>query len=613
VKSIYHRIAGVMVVLLALGCASSMRSWEEVRGEDTPAAYHRFLRENPDAPQAPEARERLAFARLRKKPSAEGYAKFRNEYPGSPLLAEVRPFVEEKIFEQVLLRGTADAYAEYLADFPDGANARRAAGNAEYIEHGGFAGRPADLAAFAKRHPESDFAIEAGRSASAVDARRGSVLRRVGLSVEVAPGTPGAARVARTFATRAARHYARTGIELVSVNGAEDPRASRVDAILTIRHREEVVGAKIGVGSGHSSTPGTLATTEVILARKGDAQPIVSEEFTFKAAVSERRDDESLLFSAASSRYWEAFHFPTARWSNQLSTRTPFPVGKQGVAVDASGHRAVVLFEDGGFQVVDISDPAEPQIVGQYRRPRDLSKWKGLRIMGSQVALFGDNGLEMIDIASGSMQRVLAFDRTKVGGVVAVEWVAPGLLIAGSRGLLLLKAGATEPQLLLEKSVLGAALRGDRLVFTDGDSLFVASIPLLLRQKAEARLRIEKGFAPGRVRVVGSTAIVMGENAVLLVDVSDPRNLRVRSRVSSRAVGEIRDAIGARGRLFLLSERGLQVSALSGAGIDETVDVSTRDRIAPAGRHLVMIGDGHLQVVDTTPFVESRGVASPQR
>jgi hypothetical protein len=610
VKPNRHCILGIVFVLLAFGCASTDRVWEEVRRQDTPGAYHRFLRANPEAPQVQEARERLAYTRLRKKPTVEGYAEFRVAYPQSPLLAEVQPIVEAKAFEQARSRSTVSSYREFLADFPDGPNAARAAGNAEYLEKRGFAGRPSDLAAFAARHPASDFATEAGRSATSVDARRRSSFRRVGLVVEIAPETPGAGRLARSFAERARRHYAQTPLELVPLAGAGDPNAARLDALLTIRHREELVKAEIGVD--RTTTPGVLATTNVTLVRKDEPRPIWSDEFSYKVSVSEHRDNESVLFGAASKRYWETFHLPVATWNTQLAVRTPFAFPKPVVAVEAVDHRAVALFEDGNFQVVDLSDPAAPQVVGHYRRPQDLTKWSDLRFIDGRIVIFGEDGLEIVDLASETPRRLRALDRAKVGSIIAVEKVPAGLLVAGNRGLLLVKGGAAEPQLLIEQNVLGAAMRGDRVLFTDGDSLFVASIPTLLAQRADGKLRIGTGFAPNRIRVRGPNAVVLGERGVLLVDVSNPRNPRLRSRVSSLAVGEVRDALAVRGRLFLLGERGLQISDASGGRFDDSADVSARLRLSAAGRHLVLVGDGGLQVVDTTPFVVPPSLASPR-
>jgi hypothetical protein len=428
--------------------------------------------------------------------------------------------------------------------------------------------------------------------------------------VEIAQGTPAADRLARTFAERTRRHFARTAIELVLLRGSTDPRAASVDAILTIRHGEKLVRPELGVDRAFST--GVLATTEVTLARRGDTRTIASEEFTHMVPLSVRREGESILFGPAGDRYWQSFYLPVATWSTQLAARVPFPVRKSVAAVEAIDHRAVVLFEGGSFQVVDLSDPAAPHVVIQYRRPGDLKKWSDVRVIDGRFVIFGEDGLEMVGLDSGAPQRTLTLDRAKIGAVVGVEKAGAGLLVAGSHGLMLVKGGSAAPQQLFETSVLGMAMRGDRVLFTDGASLYVASLSLLQRQKAEAQLRIGKRFGPGRIRVWGTTAVVVGNSGVMLVDVSNPSNPRVRSRVRSTEAGEISDALAARGRLFLLGDRGLQVSDASGTRVEDSVDVAARTRLAAAGRHLVLIGDGSLQVVDTTPFVVAPALAAPR-
>lgn len=584
-------------------------SWEEARLEDSATAYHRFLRDNPKAPEVTEARERLALARLAKDPTAEGYVKFREEYPDSLLLAEIRPQLEEELFERARADGSREAYAAYLADFPSGVFSERALGNSQYLAEDGFVGRPADLAAFAERYPSSDFTVEAKRSGASLDARRASVLRRIGLVVEVEAGTPGVDRLQRAFAERAMRHYARRSVELVVLSGASDPRAREVDAILTIRHGEEQVQADYSVAN--PKTPGLLATTVLTLARPGDSSPIASEEFHLKVPLSALRGDKSILFGASGKRFWDDFYFPYSTWSTQNAARAPFPLSKPAVAVDAEAHRAAVLFEDGGFVVVDLSDPGNPRIAGRYARPRDLSKWKDLRIRGSRVAIFGDAGIEVVEIAAGKPHRVLALDRAKVGGVVAVEPVGSQFLVAGSYGILLMKPGS-EPRRLVDKAVLGAAMHGDRLFFTDGESLFAASLQHLLKQKAEGQLRLGKSFGASRVRVVGDSAVLFGNTSVLVVDVTNPQQMAIRSRINAKTVGEIHDAIAVGDRVFVLGSRGLQVADAGSSRVADSVDVAARERLGAAGRHLVMVGKKTLQVVDTTPFAPRGRVAAPR-
>ena len=105
--------------------------------------------------------------------------------------------------------------------------------------------------------------------------------------------------------------------------------------------------------------------------------------------------------------------------------------------------------------------------------------------------------------------------------------------------------------------------------------------------------------------------IVVAQRGVAVVDIATPGRPRVVSRIDANAAGEIRDAARVGGRLFLLGQRGLQLTDAHGAQVVDAACVSARQRIAPAGRHLVMVGEKSLQVVDTTPFVAASALASP--
>ena len=100
---------------LALGCVGG--AFDSARRADTAAAYHRLLREHPDSPYADEARQRLALARIQSKPGAEAWDEFVGQWPNSPLLSELRPVVEEAVFERARVRGSAQVYRGFLAQF----------------------------------------------------------------------------------------------------------------------------------------------------------------------------------------------------------------------------------------------------------------------------------------------------------------------------------------------------------------------------------------------------------------------------------------------------------------------------------------------------------------
>jgi hypothetical protein len=597
-------IALVLFSAFSLGCASA---WKRARSEDTAASYHRFLRENPGSSQADEARERLAFVRIRSKPTLDAYAQFRREFPASPLLADLRAVMEEPSFAQAHAAGTPEAYEDFLREFPDGGFAARARGNAEYLEQSGFGGRLAELAAFAARHPDSDFAAEAQRSAATVAARSTSAFRRIGFELDIAPGTQGADRLERVFRERATRRYEAAGIELVPL-AEGNPRAASLPVRLTVRHREEEVRSQLE--GGQMSAPGILATTALTLRRSGEDDPIWTHEFTFRASAAEAKPGVSILFSTVTDPYWDQFFIPLATWSTQLAARPPRELGKQAVAIEALGTRAVVLFEDGDFQVFEVGNPAEPLLLTEYVRPERLERWGGVRLMGRRIVLFGEDGLEVVDLSGGVPKRAWKLDRGEVGSIVEVASVGDQLVAAGNRGLLWLDESSGTAHVLVARNVHGLASAGGRVFFTDGDSLFVSTLALLRGQQIEGELRIGRGFGPGRLQLQGQTLVLLGELGVLRFDVTSPTRPRLVSRIEMAEVGRINDASFLGGRLFLLGDRGLQVGDALGERVVDSVDVAARARVGASGRHLVIVGGNTLQVVDATPFVTDSPASS---
>jgi hypothetical protein len=276
------------------------------------------------------------------------------------------------------------------------------------------------------------------------------------------------------------------------------------------------------------------------------------------------------------------------------------------------GTKAVVLFGDGDFQVFDLSDPENLTMVGEYRRPRDLAKFAGVRATSSQVAVFGPDGLELVALDGELTQRARAWTRDRVGSVIDAERV-DGVWLAGSnRGLLQLDDRTDEVRALVSRPILGMARAADdRILFTDGVSLYVSTGELLKSGRVESELRLGRGFQPQRIHASGEAAIVVGARDAVRVDLSTSPP-RVVSRITAREAGRILDATLVGEQLFLIGPRGLQVADPSGEHIVDSVDVVARSRVEAAGRHLVMVGEKSVQVVDATPFVASVALpASP--
>ena len=148
---------------------------------------------------------------------------------------------------------------------------------------------------------------------------------------------------------------------------------------------------------------------------------------------------------------------------------------------------------------------------------------------------------------------------------------------------------------------------GDTLVFTDGEAVFISNLRLLRENRVIAQMRLGKTFGPERVRILDSTAIVMGKaGGTLILDLANPEKPRVVSTLHPRASGKIRDAVRVDGRIFLLGARGVQLLDPTARQIVEAIDVEPRERVARTGRHLVLVGDEKVQVLDALPFAAPR-------
>jgi len=575
-------------------------AYRKAQEEDTVQAYHRFLRDHGDSSYGDDARARLAFARVRDRPSRKAYEAFAKKFAGSDLVHELRPFVEEHFLRSARAAGSAEAYRQFLVDFPSGALAARAEGNAVYLEADGYQGDPDALARFAERHPESDYAAEALRSVAALRARQEGAVRSAELLVDIADSVPGADRLRRTFVERAVKAYAGVGVRLVPI-AADDPGGSEPLRV-TIAHSEDSVKSKLTAGT--VSQHGILVQTTVSLQLRGQADPIWQRTFEHRGGASERSETTSLLFSAGGSAYWQKFFVPVATWDTARTVRQPRTFREPAVAVELVGTRAVVAFGDGDFQVFDVSDPASPAVLAEFERPRDLSEFDGVRVVGNRVVIFGVDGIEVVRLDPDGPVRETAQGRDIVGSIVAVEALGGGLVLAGNRGLVYLNNDGST-QKLLDREVLGLARSQGRLLFTDGQSLFATTLPLLKSGRVEAELRMGRGFRPARLRATGSQVVVIGDRGTAWVDARTQGRLRLVSRIESLEAGDVGDAVMLGGHLFLLGARGLQVSDSSGERLIDSIDVDSRVKLSGDGRHLALVGEGGLQMVDATPFVSA--------
>ncbi len=599
----------VSILALALGACLG-GTWARVQAEDSPAGYRRFLRQHPGAPQAAQARERLAVLALERDPTHEGLMRLRREFPASDALPALEPRVEAAEFERARREGTVDAYERFLELLPDGAHAKRARGNAAYLNARGFVTRPDELLAFTERFPASDFTAEARRSLGLPALRQRTRVDRVGLRVVVADSTPNAPRLAAAFREHAERTYASAGLPLVVLPSGSKAVDPGVDAILEIHHQEDAAGTE--VVAGRMMPAGVRSRTQVSVTRAGEDTPIWRETFRFRAPDGEGRRGDSILFGVRAPVFWRGFFVPVARWRSDATRRGLNELPEGAIAVDARGQRAFALFTDGRFRVLDLADPERPRLVSEYRRPRDLARFDGVWGHGDRVAVFGEGGLEMVALG-GEPRRIAALSRDQVGTVRAVTELGDDVFVAGTRGLLrIAERGTGKVETLLARPVTSVARLGARhLAFLDDGALYVATLEELEAGRVGARVRLGFGFRARRLRVEEGLAAVVGELGVACFDLSRPHAPRSLVRLARRDVGRVHDAAVIETMVFLLGERGLQVLDPRAGRIVESVDVDPRSRVASWGRHLVALDQAALQTVDASPWLWRTAPAAP--
>jgi len=603
-------VSSLLCIALVLGGCIGL-DWKRALETDTPAAYYRFLRDHPDSKFAERAQERLDFHQLQRRPTLAGFDAFRSRWPESDLIAALRPTLEEPAFAVARARGTAEAYRDFAAAFAGGKHEKRAQGNAAFLEGQGFGGDPEQLAAFARNHPESDFAAEAERTARAVASRQEQRFDRVGLVLDVPPTLPEVKRVRRALIERIEDLARMAGVEMVLLPDSLEPAGggSQPAIRLEVRHREQQVESR--VQDGEVDRPARVAQTDVTL-REGPTDAVISSRrFELRVEDKSHVPNTSVLFSAAAPRYWDAFFVPVARWRNDRSIRPSIALESPVVDVDGVGDRVVVLYENGGFDVVGLEDPTRPVTLATYRRNESYEKWSGVRVLGSRVAIYGEEGLELVRFGPEGTVAEATWSRGEIGRVLSIAPLGDELVVTGAQGMQLLDPASRSLRPVMRRVALSVASIGDVLVFVDGESIFVADLERLARNRVIAQMNLGKTFGPERVQIVDRAAIVTGPGGVLVIDLANPRAPRALAKLSTREVGAVLDATRIGGRIFLVGERGLQLLSRSLDRVEETIDVGRRGLVSVMGRHLVTASGESLQVVDATPWTAAPMPAAP--
>lgn len=589
-------VSFVLAILTFAGCAG--RSWEQVRSEDTPAAYRRYLADHPSSKNAAEARERLAVLQFERAPTVEALAQFRHEHANSAALPDLTKRAESGAFDAARAEATPAAYVRFLAAFPDGALAARASGNRAYLQANGFAGRPDLLAAFLREHPESDYAAEVQRVLTGLDTRQHGRFRQVSLQIELAPDVPEATRLRAAFAGRARELYQAAGVSLVDGPGA---------AVLKIRHTEREVAAL--EGGDILARPGVLAETDVSLVA-ADGTAVFHDRFDVRVGEADRRADGSVLFAKSAAPYWDRFFVPVASWSTSSALRSSWHATGPLAGVGVELGRAVALASDGSFRELDLSNPSTPRVIAHYARPAPVGHFSGARRLAGHVVLFGDDGIEIVTRQGVDYRRSAVFDRGAVGAISGVEEHEGRILAAGTRGLVQISIDGGLVERLIERPLRGVARVGATLYLLDDQFLYGAPLADLRPTSFFTVAEVGRVLEPRSLRTGNGMAVVVGRRGIAIYALAGASEARALARLRTASIGVVSDAVIFGGSIFALGERGLLVLEPHSGRVIDSVDVEGRVAIGAAGGQLVAIGGDRLDVVDAMPWTSSTAPAA---
>jgi hypothetical protein len=277
--------------------------------------------------------------------------------------------------------------------------------------------------------------------------------------------------------------------------------------------------------------------------------------------------------------------------------------------VTVVGNTAYVADGQSGLQVIDISNPANPQIIGSVDTPSFA--WGVSVVGGTAYVANSDSGLQVIDISNpadpliiGSVDTAyIAYDVAAVGDTAYVT--------VGNKGLQVIDiSNPADPQII--GSVDTPHIAND--VILVGDTAFVADgssgLQVIDISNPASPQIIGAVDTPGSARgvtVVGSTAYVADDySGVQIIDISNPASPQIIGSVDTK--GSARGVTVVGGTAYMADQStGLQIIDISTPPKPQVIgSVDTPDRA-----YGVTVVDDTAYVVDGNSGLQLIDISNP--
>lgn len=596
-----------LACVVTLGCAEM--SWDAARREDTIKAYHQFLRDNPGSSRKDDAQQRIAFLRVKNRPTTHGFEDFEETYEGSPMVWELAEVVEPLFFHDARHENTPAAYRAFLQRYPNGQLTHRAEGNLAYVERVQYRPTATELRSFLETYPESDFVAEARRTLQLLESRNNTTISSLAVRVDVSANVAETERVRRGFASVVARDYEGTGIHVSMVPPGEGIPAT-ADAWMHIEYQEVPAPGTFG---GRTF----VSQARVRMFRRNEQAPVWDRRFEapaehlFKGAHSR----DKTVFGNARYPFWSEFFVPISTWATSQARVRRISYEEVVESVDVQGNRAAVLLSDGSVHFLDVSTPLEPKLIHRHKRGRDLSRWTGVRVLAHErVITFGNNGAEIVEFDERATRRLGRWEAPEIGVIHGAALFGDGTaLVAGSKGLFAVRFMEEPPVLhrLVDGNLVGVEVKGPLAYLVSRDQLDVATPKQLLSHVTGRKFALGDRLRAHRSRLSGDSLFLFGDTAVVQFSLEQPDQPVPVAQLNTRDLGPVSDMATDGRHLFLLGHRGIQVAGPGAKWVSDFIQVTGQAEMAAKGRFLLVGGGQAVEVVDLAPYTSA--VASRAR
>jgi hypothetical protein len=225
-------------------------------------------------------------------------------------------------------------------------------------------------------------------------------------------------------------------------------------------------------------------------------------------------------------------------------------------------------------------------------------------LSGDRVAAYGANGLEIVDFGGRSPTRLGAWEAPEVGIIRDAQIHGSTLLAVGSKGAFAFRTGQTNPvpHRLVEADYVGIAIRADRVYLVGATRLEVATPKQLLSHLTGTKIPLGDKLQARKARLSRDSLWLFGDSAVIGFDLRDADRPVPIARLDAEKLGVLTDVAVDGEHLYLLGERGLQVTTQRGKRVTDAIQVAGDRGVASKGRYLIVAGGQRVDVVDVSPY-----------